>query len=102
MIYSGDMAVGFDVRFEISGPSDDGTYLALCREFPMIIAATTEAELRQRIVHAVDALSARLQALGDGEDVKFVKEAGVKLRKLKGKSDTRTVTLPLSLGAAPR
>jgi hypothetical protein len=68
----------------------------------MIIAATSESELRQRIVNAVNELSDRLEALGEGEDLKFLREAGVKVRTAKGDASTRTITLPVSLGASAR
>ncbi|MGE3074796.1 MAG: hypothetical protein AB7N24_01595 [Dehalococcoidia bacterium] len=48
----------FDLRFDVTGPSEDGTFTALCREFPMIIAARSDEELRRKIVNAVDELSA--------------------------------------------
>ncbi|MEO8541565.1 MAG: hypothetical protein ABI577_17620 [bacterium] len=94
---------GFDLRFDITGPSEDGTFVALCRDLPMILAAASESELRERIDNAVDELGKYLQAMPAGEDVNYLKEAGVKLHAMTGaERETRTVTLPVSLGAATR
>ncbi|HMO97067.1 MAG TPA: hypothetical protein PKD27_13200 [Tepidiformaceae bacterium] len=96
------MTAGFDLRFDVTGPSADGTWLALCQELPMIISAASETDLRQRIVIAVNELTERLEALGDRERLTFLNEAGVKLQSTDGEAATRTITLPVSVGAAAR
>lgn len=98
----GAKATGFDLRFDVSGPSDDGTLLALCRDMPIIIAATSEQELSERIAKAVKELVSRLQSMEAGQDLKFLKEAGVKMRRVTVGAEKRTVTVPVSLSVSSR
>jgi hypothetical protein len=54
-------AKSFNLQFDVTGPDEAGTLVALCRELPMIIAATSEAELRRLIIASVDELAKRLE-----------------------------------------
>ncbi len=93
---------GFDLRFDISGPSDDGTFLALCRDFPMVIAGTTEEELRERMVKAVNQLVGKLRNMQEAERATFLRDAGVTLNRSSEDERSRTASLPVTVSVTTR
>ena len=70
----------------------------------MIVAATSEQELRHRVMNSVDQLTKFLEGMGTGGDVDYLREAGVTLRNgaTKGSEEKRTMTFPVLVGAATR
>lgn len=89
----------FDLSFDVSGPSDNGTLVATCRELPMIVAAMTEDDLRLRVANAINQLSTFLTELGAERD-DYLSKAGVKLRDdSAGTARTRTLTFPVTVEA---
>ncbi len=89
----------FDLSFDVTGPSEDGTVVAMCRQLPMIIAAMSEDELRLRVAQAINRFSTFLTELGPERD-DYLSATGVKLRG-GGPEANRggTLTFPVSVEA---
>ena len=90
----------FDLQFDIEGPFENGSLVALCKQVPMIVSATSEEDLRERVSYAVNQLTKFLAELGPGKDVEYLEQTGVDLRDAAPGEPRRSLTFPVLLRAA--
>jgi hypothetical protein len=76
----------------------DGTFIAMARELPVMVVAADMNSLRRKLSEVAESIAAHLASLGDIEARKYLDERGIAPGRV-GTSETDEFSMPVLVGA---